>query len=198
VQQPASWRLFVAFVLPDAVKAEMEKAQAELRAAAPKDAVRWTRRDQFHLTLKFLGNVEAGQSESLKEALNRACGGFSPLRLCARGIGFFPHARSPRVVWVGLDDSLGQLAEVQAAVETAVRDFTAEEPEGRFTGHVTLGRVRALKRSQAEALSKVVDSMATRVFGEWTADHIELIRSELTSGGACYTTLAVVRGGDQK
>ena len=53
------YRLFVAVAVPDDVKAKMEAAQADLRRVLPDRNVRWARREQFHLTLRFLGDVEA-------------------------------------------------------------------------------------------------------------------------------------------
>lgn len=192
MQQAETWRLFVALALPEPVKDEVEKAQAELRRALTADCVRWTKRAQFHLTLKFLGDVEVDRANDVKARLGQACEAFSAMRLKAEGVGFFPSARSPRVIWAGVHDSRGTLAQLQAAVNAALRPFTAEEPEGRFTGHVTVGRVKLIKRPQAEQLSKVARGMVDRPFGEWTADHLELIRSELAPDGARHTTLTSI------
>src|SRR2546423_15665143 len=96
---PEQFRLFVAINIPEPVKTEIEKAQAELRAALPERCIRWTRREQFHLTLKFLGNVEARGVPELTQAIALACRGFAALSLRAERIGFFPHMRSPRVIW---------------------------------------------------------------------------------------------------
>src|SRR4051812_30141329 len=90
-------RLFVAISLPNGVKDEIEKAQKEMRDALPGNFMRWTNREQFHLTLKFLGNVASSRVAELTEILREACGQFSALRLRAERIGFFPDARFPRV-----------------------------------------------------------------------------------------------------
>src|ERR1039458_2056675 len=90
------FRLFIAVTIPEEVKAKIAEAQSELRRALPERSVRWTKREQFHLTLRFLGNVDAPRVEALEEALRAACRGFSALWLSARGIGFFPDLRFPR------------------------------------------------------------------------------------------------------
>jgi 2'-5' RNA ligase len=185
-------RLFIAISLPERVKTEIEKAQAELRGVLPGDGFRWTKREQFHLTLKFMGNVPADRIESLICSVQKACNGVPALRLRAGRIGAFPKVKSPRVVWVGVHDREGFLLKLQPAIEAAVIGFTTEKAEGEFTGHVTLGRARGLERSQAEAFAKLAVRMAERCFGEWTADKIEIIRSEFSPAGARYTTLAAV------
>ena len=192
MQKAETWRLFIAIVLPEGVKDEVEKAQGELRRGLAEPGVRWTKRTQFHLTLKFLGDVEAQRLAALTGALQRACREFPALQLRAERVGFFPDPRHPRVIWAGVQDAAGVLPRLQAAIESAVGDFTSQEPEGKFTGHVTLGRCRAIKPPQAGILSRLAGGMGQRFFGEWTADHVELIRSELLSGGAHYTTLAAV------
>src|SRR5580765_2293543 len=100
----SAFRLFVAISLPDEVKAEVARAQQEMRCALPGGIVRWTKREQFHLTLKFLGNVEVARVNALTTALRSAVGAFAPLQLRAVRIGFFPDTRFPRVLWVGIHD----------------------------------------------------------------------------------------------
>src|SRR5436190_20931882 len=186
---PKPLRLFIAISLPPVVRHEIEKVQGELRRALPGEFVRWTKREQLHLTLKFLGNVEAQRVPALVDALRNASRNFSALHLRAERIGFFPDARFPRVIWVWVHDEKEILPRLQAAIESAVQEFTAEEPEGKFTGHVTLGRVKSIKRLQAETLAQLASRLALRQLGDWTADGAELIRSELSSGGSRYTVL---------
>ena len=66
-----------------------------MRAAG---AIRWTRPDQFHLTLRFLGEVPAHRLKDLKQSVEAVCLGRRPIPLRAKGLGLFPGNRSPRVV----------------------------------------------------------------------------------------------------
>jgi 2'-5' RNA ligase len=191
-EAPEVVRLFVAITLPDSIKSEIQRAQAELRRAVADGSARWTRPEQFHLTLRFLGNVAAERVAALVEALRGACKDFAPLRLAAEGVGFFPKARAPRVVWVGLQDRQGALAGLQAAIQNATRNFTSEAPEERFSGHVTLGRIKSVRRPEAEALGQAAGKFAQTSFGEWRANSVELIRSQLSSQGPSYSVLAEV------
>ncbi len=195
---PETYRLFIAITVPETVKGEVDRAQAGLRRALPEKAIRWTPREQFHLTLRFLGNVESQRTGELSQALGDVCSGFAPIRLRAAGIGFFPNARRPRVLWVGLDEPSGELKKLQQAIQSAVQGFTLEEPEKRFVGHVTLGRVKELRRSEADALAKAAFGMEERVFGEWTTTEVEIMRSQLSPKGARHTVLASARLGMDK
>jgi RNA 2',3'-cyclic 3'-phosphodiesterase len=185
-------RLFVAVAVPDGIKAKLGEGQAELRRAAPGRGIRWARPEQFHLTLRFLGDVDAVRVEALGEALGRACRGFGALPLRAEGVGFFPNSRNPRVVWAGVRDEAEQLLRLQQLVEAATEAFTTEKKEERFTGHLTLARVKGIRRDEAEVLGQAAAGMADRRFGQWTAYQVELVRSELLPEGAQHTSVATI------
>jgi 2'-5' RNA ligase len=190
-----SVRLFLAISVPEQVKVEMVKAQEELNAIVGEGGIRWTHRGQLHLTLKFLGNVEPHLASAVGNAISSVCENFERLRLRAAGIGFFPDAGFPRIIWAGVGDEKQELADLQQALQQITRPFTKEEPEQNFIGHVTLGRVKRLSKQQTKALAKAGAGLGNRFFGEWQGDCVELIRSELSSDGPRYSTLASARLG---
>ncbi len=193
---PRHLRVFIAVLMPEEVKAEIEKTQAELRRALAGGRISWTKREQFHLTLRFLRHVEAERTGSLEETVRAACRGFAALSLRAQGIGLFPKSRVPRVVWVGVHDRQEALPRLQRAVAQAARDFAAQEPEKAFAGHVTMGRIKAINESQAAVLAGLASAMAERFFGEWMAGEIVIMRSKLLPEGARHTRLANIQLGD--
>jgi 2'-5' RNA ligase len=187
---PNKLRAFIALPIPEAVKDQIERVQTEMRDLLPRQSVRWTKRDQFHLTLRFLGDVEAGRVRELTDALHNVCSSFRPLQLHAERIGCFPDLRFPRIVWVWVHAEAGQLAVLQARIEAAVGEVAERKPEKKFTGHVTIARLNAVRRLQAEALAGQVQAMSGRCFGEWTASEVKLMQSELFKSGAVHTVLA--------
>jgi 2'-5' RNA ligase len=190
--RPERHRLFVAIALPETVRHAIEKTRDELRAALPAKSIRWTRSDQFHLTMRFLGGVEASRVDRLHDAMRRACAGAGALQLRAARIGVFPGPRRPRVVWTGVDDRDGRLAALQRAIEAATNAFTEEQPQETFTGHITLARCRDLDRNAASTLTSLVQAMADKSFGYWTAVSVDIVRSQPTPQGSRYTTLAEI------
>ncbi len=178
--------------MPERIKAELESVQQALRQVVAQGSLRWTSTSQMHLTLRFLGNVDSGRVDLLIGSLRHACVNFAPLQLRAESIAFFPPRGAPRVVWAGVQDTAQQLPLVQRAVHDATAEFTAEAPEDRFTGHLTLARVKFIRRPEAEALAKAAAAFTGHCFGEWTANSIELVQSELSPSGARHGTLATV------
>ncbi len=186
-------RLFVAIAIPEPVRNEMARAQRDLQSLAPRRAIRWTKPEQFHLTLRFLGDVAAARVEELKAAVGTVCANSRPLRLRAEGISFFPNARSPRVIWAGIHDEERLLTGFQSRIEAVVGAFTTGRGEDPFIGHATLGRVKDLNRPDAGKLEAYAQQTGNAVLGEWTASEVEIIRSELSASGAQHAPLAGFR-----
>ncbi len=182
-------RLFVAVSVPDRIKAELALAQEELRSLVSEHGIRWTRTEQFHLTLKFLGNVPQSDLSRVSELLHDACTGFPVLRLRCERIGFFPHKRVPRVIWASVHDEAKALPMLQESVEAALEGICPAEKENDFTAHVTLARCHDVRRSDAETLLHAAQEMNARFFGEWEVKQVELIRSELRPGGSRYSLI---------
>jgi 2'-5' RNA ligase len=116
-----------------------------------------------------------------------------PFALRVEGLGVFPSALRPRVIWVGLEGDLSALEALQQAVEASVGAL-GFRPEARdFKPHLTLGRVHdhvahADRPSLGRALEALNQNRVTS-YGEFTAQAVALIRSELRPTGAVYTQL---------
>lgn len=126
-------RLFIAIDLP----VELKQALAKLRCELP--AARWVPAAQIHLTLAFLGEVEEASAGRLNAELARIQ--LPPFTLSLTGLGCFPHRQRPRVLWVGLAPD-AQLANLVAAVQSAIRACGLPMEERPFSAHITLGRLR--------------------------------------------------------
>ena len=130
-----------------------------------------------------------------RRAIGRAtfgCETAHSLQLRARGVGFFPNAKVPRVVWVGVQDSQERLVVLQRAVQQATLRFTGEKAEERFSGHITLGRTKQLSREETNILARAADRFSETFFGEWTAHELHLMHSELSAEGAEHRLLTAI------
>lgn len=190
----ATMRLFVALAVPEAIKQELAGLQTawQRSAGAAAAAVKWVRTDSVHLTLKFLGAVPAAQASLLRLALDDALRGSRPPTVRLSAAGVFPSPQRPRVLWVGLAGDIDALAALQERVERALAPL-GFPPEGRFTPHLTLGRVRddtppALCRALGEALP----TLGRPAGAFFLLDVVHLMRSELRPAGARYMSLAQV------
>ncbi len=183
-------RLFVAVALPAAVKAELNRVQGEMRAVLPPQSASWTKPENMHLTLRFLGKVDGGRVPALRAALSDGVAGFGELDLVCERLGCFPDLRFPRVVWAWVHDAEEKLTALAQQVNNAVAPFAEQPAENSFTGHITLARPKQVRRPEAEKLSAFVKGAVNRQFGSWRVCEVELICSELSPAGSRYTTLA--------
>ena len=103
---------------------------------------RWLPLRQFHLTLRFIGEVDNRAFADIADGISDvACAPFS-LRL--RGVGHFPTRGPPRVLWAGVD-AVGELMRLQGQIESRLRRL-GQDPEGRnFAPHVTLARLKGVR-----------------------------------------------------
>lgn len=184
-------RLFIARAVPPDVRKEIGRAQGQLRRHAPPGTVSWTQPEQFHITLKYLGDVPTPQVAELEKSVSKACAGFPALRLSAHDIGFFPSTQRPRVIWAGVHDAAGRLADLHRRMDEAVRPFAPAEKPKLFTGHITLGRFKPGRHGPTETLMERATVLRNRHFGDWLAGEVAIVRSELTAAGAMHAPLAM-------
>ena len=167
-------RLFVALRPPEATLSEVEAAVAPLRGEWP--GLRWVRRDLWHLTLAFLGEVDEQARQDLTRRLERAARRHPPQVLAFGGGGAFPRAARATVVWAGVDGDRRALGALTGSVAAAARRAGAPAAgEGRKERpHLTLARCR--RPEDVRALTGSLTGFRT---AEWTASEIALMRSYL-------------------
>lgn len=180
-----SIRVFCAVELPEEVRSAVAAHAARLRREFPDARASWARPEGLHITLKFIGEVEAPRVESLARAAAAAVGGFDPFRLSIEESGTFPPRGAARVLWLGVKDGSGQLARLQRRLEQecATAGFP---PEPRaFKPHLTVARLRTPSHPLSEAHRRTT-------FGPYDFGVTELlvIRSQLGPGGSRYTPLS--------
>lgn len=158
-----------------------------LRQASPRGArgVAWVSPENLHVTLKFLGHVDEARLEPMRGALGGAAAAGPPFDLAITGLGAFPTAARPRVLWAGVGRGAEALAALAAAVERALAALGVPPEDRPFSAHVTLGRVREPRRDPA--LAAALAAGAARDFGTLRVAHVSLMRSDLSPGGRRYT-----------
>lgn len=179
-------RTFVAVSLPDRVVAALAGLQEKLREFGI--AMRYTAPENIHLTLKFLGDVRAADADAIGGHLEQAAAGFAPIRLEARGMGVFPGARRPRVLWTGVKGETGRLESLQRAVEARMAAMGFEKENRPFSAHLTLGRFRG--RADPVRIADAIREFGGFASSSFEAASIELFQSTLTPKGPVYKVLS--------
>ncbi|MBA3354386.1 MAG: RNA 2',3'-cyclic phosphodiesterase [Pyrinomonadaceae bacterium] len=182
-----SWRAFCAIDLSVGVRASLVRQINRLREAVPGAQASWSREENIHLTLKFLGEIQTSRLNNLSNAAARAVADFSRFQITLEETGVFPKHGSPRVLWIGIKDESGKLAEFHTRLEKAcAREGFARE-ERPFHPHLTIARLR--KPQGARTLAAAHKEMRFEPAVVAVSDLL-VIRSELSGAGSRYTVIS--------
>ena len=182
-------RVFVALDIPPGDKLRLTEAIAQLKQTIT-SGVRWVDPQGIHLTLKFLGNIDAGLVDSVQQAMAHASLDASRFNLQLSGLGVFPNQRQPRVLWAGVNGDLDSLGVLQEKVDEQLARLGFAKERRSFNPHLTLGRVR--DGTPPNLCQQIVATMGnSRLTGgeAWEVAEIHLIRSTITPQGARYTSM---------
>lgn len=188
-------RLFVALDLPDAVRERLRDLMTQLKTACPE--ARWVRPEGIHVTLKFIGHVDAIKADAIREKL-RTIRNERPVEVELRGIGFFPNDKRPRVAWAGVHGS-ANLAKLAADIEDAIAPLGIERESRQYSPHLTLARINPEKvqRPHIEKLVAAATKFEDANFGSAHATEFHLYESVTKPSGAEYRIIesyAFVKG----
>jgi RNA 2',3'-cyclic 3'-phosphodiesterase len=170
-------RLFVAVEIPEEARDAVEEAFASWRDKFPR--ARWAPRENWHVTLKFLGRTWPRLADWVPQQVEAAAKLVEPFPSRVTGVGGFPSGRKARVVWAGLDDEAGQLAGLAVRIEAELlEEFPAETRA--FHPHLTVARSDPPLTLPPEFAETPLLSQ------DWKVGHVVLFRSHLRRPAPVY------------
>ncbi len=164
----------------------LKQIHADLKKTFELDHINWVDPLNYHITLKFLGDVEDYFVNSLTLVLEHIAQKFPIFALKCYRLGYFGKRNQPRIIWYGFKRH-PVLDNLQVSVEKALIDLGFEPEEKEFHPHLTLARIKSI--SNAERLIDYLESKNKKVAGEYRIRDFELIKSDLKSSGPEYTVL---------
>ena len=180
-------RCFVAVEIPEPIQALLKPVQTHLQSQIHK-GTSWTKPGNFHLTLKFLGDIHPEASNDVSEALQRVAERHPPFSIAFGGIGAFPNLARPRVIWLGIKQGASSVSRLAKAVNLELTNL-GFSTDNRFHPHLTLARLRTA--TNLEPLKNILRKYDTIVGGSMRVNEIALMQSQLHRNGAIYTPLSV-------
>ena len=179
-------RTFVAVELDDSVKAHISAAIDTLRREQVNN-LRLVRPEGVHLTLKFLGDIDADRVPAVAEAMSQVAARHTPFGLTLGATGVFPNANRARVLWIGVDGDLKPLRLLQTGVEEALTEIGFPAERQPFNPHLTIGRMH--HRASRDDRRRAIDALsAVRLPANQAISvrSISLMKSTLQPSGAVY------------
>ena len=169
-------RLFIGISAPNHVKSSIRRIRHQL------PEFRWVPEDNLHLTLRFIGDVDAELAERIVELL-------SPIRvelfiLPVKQVGCFPRRGRPGIVWVGHDKGHPRLFQLQKQIEDTLVALGVEAETRAYHPHVTIARTA---RAKPGAVKQFVRDNRNFETAPFKVEGFTLFSSKLSSEGAQYT-----------
>lgn len=176
-------RCFVALPLPEAyqrVLPEISRAwDSRLHSR-----LSWTKEDNWHLTLYFLGEIGPQMLSSVQDTLRAVSEpGFT---IQGGGAGFFPPGKKPRVVWVGLRQGAQESIRLADKIEQTLLPLGFPASSRPFRPHLTVARV---KKARPDNWSQLIRWLHNMSWPACQVDRFVLYASRLTPKGPEYSVL---------
>lgn len=186
----ARMRAFVAIELSDEAKRALTALIQSLRGRRI-DGRRLVRPEGMHLTLKFLGDIDASRVPRISDALAAASARHAPFRLTLAEPGLFPNADRARVLWIGVGGELRPLLDLQRDVDETLATLGFAAEKRPFNPHLTIARMRdSAARADRRRAADAIAAYPLPAGIDISANSVSLMQSELRPGGAVYTRIA--------
>jgi len=169
-------RAFIAISIPEDIKERIHELQRKL----PDRNLKIVAKENLHITLKFLGNIDEQMLENISSKLINLIKtkNIKPFKVKIAGIGFFPNEKFIRVVWIDCKSNELKILGDRISKSLTGLGFSPEE----FKSHLTIARVKG--RTDLEDFFK---SYKNEELGSFIVKDIVIYKSELTSKGPIYT-----------
>ncbi len=177
-------RTFIGIPIPDPLNGKLAALQRTLSPQVV--GCRWTSNLPFHATLAFLGDVRDRDLNAIGEAVAASARMFESFELDLGGLGAFPSARRPRVLWAGLTaPNLEPLLGLREAIVRGALEAGYRVDDQQFHPHVTLGRIKPA-RSSAGDLTALLERHGGRPADRFTVLEVVTFASTLGPGGPSH------------
>ncbi|MGI6734507.1 MAG: RNA 2',3'-cyclic phosphodiesterase [Anaerovoracaceae bacterium] len=177
-------RAFIGIDFEDSMKDEIRDLQQQYRQQAQRG--RWKHRDNFHLTLKFLSEVDPKQRKQIDAIMAGICKRHAPFELKLTDSGIFKGRDSIRVLWLGLGGDVGALHSLQKEIDLALEPVGFQRESRKYSPHITIGQDIIFE----EEFERVKRAVPTIQFKPMLVTSLYLFKSEQIGNRRIYTKVS--------
>ena len=178
-------RCFIAIEIPETIQNRLARIQGTLRNQIQKAS--WVKPGNIHLTLKFLGDVDPNNLNSIGEAIEGVASRHRSFSLGIGGLGAFPNFARPRVMWIGVKVGGERVSSLAQDINVALSDCGFPLDTKKLNPHLTIARMK--QRIDLRPYANQYRQYDRLDGAEMSVDTISLIQSQLHPAGAIYSTL---------
>ncbi|HLP44667.1 MAG TPA: RNA 2',3'-cyclic phosphodiesterase [Candidatus Deferrimicrobium sp.] len=177
-------RIFIGIKLDDSVLDQIEKFLKPFKKIA--SPLKWTTRENLHVTLKFIGEVSDEKCKQIEKLLADAEFNTGAIDINICGCGKFGKGPDMNIFWTGLAKNR-QLEDMFNRIENTLQKAGIPKEERQFKPHITVARNK--KRFNFKSFFELIDQNNDRLISGTTITHFQLFTSQLTPQGPIYTIL---------
>lgn len=181
-------RSFISIELSNEIKNNLVKIQQSLKLF--NNYIKWEKKENHHLTLSFLGNIDEKKITEIIPILNNSVKKISSFKIKLENIGIFPNLQNPRIFWIGISNGTKELIYLQNIIAKELENIGFEK-EKKFVPHITFGRIdsKKINKIKIHKLITLTKNIDTSNIPEIEVQQVFLIKSILIAKGSIYIPL---------
>lgn len=183
-------RLFIAVDISDEARAAAALYVNKLTSRFRDVPAKWERPEKLHITLKFLGSTEEGKLDGVIDIVETSAQNTGPFEIEIAGTSSFPSPKSPRLLWLGVNEPSGTLKDLAERIDRHCAKFGFEKEKRVFKPHLTIARIRDPRTAADLGIAHDAGGFGPIKFD---CDELILYESELGRAGSVYSKLAVAK-----
>jgi 2'-5' RNA ligase len=169
-------RLFIAVPIDERWREQLFKQCTLLQSKLPFQ--KWTHPEDYHITLKFLGDTSKDQIQQIRKLLENVTEVIRPFELSENGWGTFGPHTAPSILWAGVGGDLSALNHLQQKVDTSMAELGFAQENRGFHPHLTIARRYKGKRPLSSPIQQYLPE-ASEPLIEWSVKEIKLYQSHI-------------------
>jgi 2'-5' RNA ligase len=180
-------RTFIALEIDDQAKNNIIEIQDKIKKTESLKGS-WVKKDNLHLTLKFLGDTKTKHIEIIKNNISKCFNEVVAINCNLVNIGTFPNDKSPRVLWVGMESGESEIVRLADKLEEALFKIGFKKEKRDFKTHITICRPRQILNHQIfkSTLEEINKEFKPQ---DYSINKITFFESELIPEGPIYSPL---------
>jgi RNA 2',3'-cyclic 3'-phosphodiesterase len=182
-------RTFIAVDFPPGIITKIENIINYFKTKTPNQDFKWVSPENLHLTIKFIGEISPKKLVQVKSIITNAFQAQPAFNISIEGLGMFPNAKQPRVIWLGITDG-ETLTRIHQVIDQALIKVEIGQDQRKFNPHLTIARIqKSTSPDRAKKIGETLSQFKVESLGNIRIDAIHLYQSELTPTGPIYTPL---------
>ncbi len=179
-------RTFCAIDIDAAARKSLGRACEKIDAGDAK--IRWVARENLHVTMNFLGDVDEDALKEVCHAVRRGAANIRPFDFSVRGLVLIPpQGRRLKMIWGGVEDPHGRMVELYEKLSNELGELGFKRETRPFRPHITLARIKRVR--DTATIRESAGRFAETDFGRQHAAEVVVYSSKLSSRGPIYTAM---------